>query len=290
MSELAKSAREAMKAKASRMGGGNDAGSVDASGWEPPKAMNADVKTGMRPISRRQFASGGSVDGEASVGRADKKPRTGNKTVADFVNRDVRAANEDRPGKKHVGGFATGGEVPKTRFEMSGGTSMARKASGLKTGGRAKKAIGGDLSYLSPALMLANSLRGDKDKDKASGLGGILGKKGGGSVSDGAAEGMRPKGGRLARKSGGKTGKTNINIIIGQPKEPEMAPPMPKPPMPMPPMAPPPGIGAPPPMGAGAPPMPPPMARKRGGRTNYDAGAGSGLGRLEKTASYGKNA
>ena len=119
----------------------------------------------------------------------------------------------------------------------------------------------------------------------------------------------RKKGGRAERKSGGRTkGKTNIVISInaGKPQDQQQAmmPKMPTPsPMPVPPIAPPPmGAGAPPPMPmpmpppgpppglAGAPPHGgmPPMPRKRGGRAyksykDMDAGALSGMGRLEKT-------
>lgn len=116
----------------------------------------------------------------------------------------------------------------------------------------------------------------------------------------------RKKGGRAERKSGGRTkGKTNIVISInaGKPDDQQaMMPKMPTPsPMPVPPIAPPGmGAGAPPPMpmpmpppggpppGLGGPPGMPPMPRKRGGRAyrsykDMDAGALSGMGRLEKT-------
>ena len=148
-------------------------------------------------------------------------------------------------------------------------------------------------------------------------LGRTLGFKKGGKVMEGNyTGGIRPTGGRIAKKTGGRAkGKTNIIISInpgaGAAQQQGMMPPGNLPPgagarpgapaMPVP-VAAPPGAGAPPPMpmpvpvpmpmgaGAGGPPMPPPgaMPRKAGGRAyrsykDMDAGAGSGLGRLEKT-------
>ena len=125
--------------------------------------------------------------------------------------------------------------------------------------------------------------------------------------------GTRPTGGRMARKSGGRAkGKTHIHINInagekhpdGMPPPMAIPGPMPRPPMPiappmaggagMPPMGPPPGLmgGAPPPGLGVPPPAMGPLARKSGGRAGHgvyrtykdmDAGAGGGLGRLEKT-------
>jgi hypothetical protein len=116
---------------------------------------------------------------------------------------------------------------------------------------------------------------------------------------------MKKSGGRTARKSGGRTkGKTNIHININTAPKPEeklpMLPPgmMQNKPMPVPPppaAMPPAGMGAPPagggiPPGLGVPPaaMGPMMGRKAGGRVyrsykDMDAGAGGGLGRLEKS-------
>ena len=48
MSEMAKAARAAMKAKAKRLGSGEPHEKVDASSWSPPEMLNAGAKTGMQ--------------------------------------------------------------------------------------------------------------------------------------------------------------------------------------------------------------------------------------------------
>jgi len=114
MSEMAKSARKALKSKAERLVA-DPQKKVDSSTWTPPEPLNADVKTGMRPVSRRAFKSGGKVTGEANAARADKAPRA---YANAKVNRNVKDANEEREGVKHIGGMKSGGRAGK----LSGGT------------------------------------------------------------------------------------------------------------------------------------------------------------------------
>lgn len=122
MYQMAKKGREALKSKARRLASEKDS-KVDSSDWSPAEPLNAEVKTGMRPVSRRTFKTGGKVMGEAAAPRADRKPRkAGGKAeekseAAEYAkaktNRDVKAANEERPGIKHVGALKTGGRAKK---------------------------------------------------------------------------------------------------------------------------------------------------------------------------------
>lgn len=113
MSDMAKEARAAMKAKASRLTTADPHQKVDSSTWTPPEPLNAEVKTGLRPISRRAFKSGGKVAGAKAKMNLGKSTRTGNKPITpnNIANKDVKAANEDRMGLKHVGGLKTGGKA-----------------------------------------------------------------------------------------------------------------------------------------------------------------------------------
>lgn len=128
MSDLAKKAREAMKAKAKRLGSDRPLQKVDSSTFVPPELLNADVKTGLRPVSRRAYKSGGKVEGACGPTRADRKARKNGGEATSYanakINRNVKDANELREGKKHVGGLKRGGRAGK---EEGGGLYEGNK-------------------------------------------------------------------------------------------------------------------------------------------------------------------
>jgi len=282
MSTTSEKAREAAKSKVERLTRADPLKAVDASGYRPEGAMDADVQTGPRPVSRRQFRRGGSVEGAKAIMRADRKPRaSGGRTKIDggLINEDVKEANQEREGLKHVGG--------------------------MKRGGRTGKLGGGPLMQATGSPSLPPTTIGRKEGGKVHASGCECAKCGGGRVekAKGGAiyGGTRPVAGRLARKGGGRTKKgTNVNIIITQPGG--MARPMPPPAMAAPPTGGPVGLhqGVPPPPPPGASPAAAmPMPRKSGGRAvdggklakpgpyPIESGGGGGLGRLEKAKAYG---
>ena len=321
MSEMAKEARAKARDKAERLTR-SSTGDVDASGWREPLGELGTVQTGPRPVSRQNFKSGGKVAGLAGAMRADRKPRKagGRALVDDFQNRDVKEANESREGQKHIGGMARGGHVTGCKCDKCSGGRVGRKAGGGnwiagavgKHPGALHKEMGVPQGEKIPAKKLnAAAAKGGKEGERArlaKTLKGLPHKAAGGSL-DGKIQGMRPQGGRLARKEGGKAKKgMNVNIIIAPnpPSGGAMPPPGALPPpgggpglgmhQGAPPPMPPPGVGGPPPPGA----PPPMMPRARGGRTSHmlakpgayplENASGGGLGRLEKIKAYGKNA
>jgi len=88
----------------------------------------------MRPISKRQFKRGGKVHGEESMhhaGRAKRKDG-GSLTADKLSNRDIKEANREREGgKDHLGGLKTGGRAKR----MMGGPLGANVMPGLPPGG-----------------------------------------------------------------------------------------------------------------------------------------------------------
>lgn len=114
MSSMAKKAREAMKNKAKALSSTTDPHQkVDSSTWSPAEPLNADIQTGMRPVSRQARKHGGKVTGKKAPVNMGKKARaSGGKAIADaIVNRNVKDANAERAGIKHAGGMKKGGRL-----------------------------------------------------------------------------------------------------------------------------------------------------------------------------------
>jgi len=131
MSDMAKKARAAMKAKAKSLTADRPLERVDSSTFTPPELLNADVKTGMRPLSRRAYKSGGKVEGAKAPANMGKSVRSGNKpaTADSLVNRNVKDANQDREGFKHIGGLKAGGRAKKMiGGPMTGANAMMQRA------------------------------------------------------------------------------------------------------------------------------------------------------------------
>ena len=210
MYEMAKKAREAMRGKAKRLSGEKDQ-KVDSSNWTPSDPLDANVKTGMRPISPRAYKKGGKVMGEAAECHAGRKPRKsgGRAITADsLINRDQKEANESREGKKHIGGMKKGGRAGKAMGGMPtaglhGSTDPAAlikavtgPTMGFKKGGRSGKAGGGEMSAADEARAAAAAAAAAKQR-----------------AEDARTQGEREdprnqkRGGRTNRKSGG-----NVNF------------------------------------------------------------------------------
>jgi hypothetical protein len=210
MSEMSKKARAAMRNKAKSLSATKEQ-KVDSSDWSPAEPLNADVKTGMRPVSRRAYKKGGKVMGAKPMHRADRMPRKkGGKVESEKaeakeyalakVNRNVKEANEEREGIKHVGGMKKGGRTGKNNGGSKSGFSTQKDASETpsaadqermrqemerqrqqareegagvrKSGGRAKKMDGGMLAGLAGGIvpgLAASAMKKDKDEKKSGG-------------------------------------------------------------------------------------------------------------------------
>jgi len=237
MSELSRQARRAMRAKIHRITKG-ESGKVDASDYGPEEVLNANVKTGMRPISRRAYKKGGKVvasEGKDAVKHAGKKARSKPKhlTVDALVNRNYKDANEAREGVKHVGGLKTGGRANKNTggpLDAMGGDLYGMKnnpnpkrATALKKGGRAKKFFGGAMGGGDMGGGAMGLSYGDAQNTSLPGSavmgGGYGGGYGGGQYASLPGSGnVFKSGGRAKKQSGGgfqldptKSGNAKIN-------------------------------------------------------------------------------
>jgi hypothetical protein len=225
-----------MRAKIHRLTSAGS-GKVDASDYGPEQVLNSEAKTGMRPISRRAYKKGGKVvasSGADAPQNAGKKPRSGNKhlTVDALVNRNLKDANEDREGKKHIGGLKNGGrakafegsakdEKQDKKLAKKYGMSMEswekskmddkhdsqKSMKGLKEGGRTGKKLGGILKDATKygALGLGIGALAGGNPGAAGALGGLaglgahfLGKKKDGAAPAPAVAGKKEGGGLYA--------------------------------------------------------------------------------------------
>ena len=234
MSEAAKEARRKMQEKAKRLTTASNE-KVDASDFDGYPDLEANVATGVRPLSRRQFRKGGKVvakvegvDAKHHMGRKPRKGGGSALTSDSLINRDVREANEKRDGIKHDGGFKRGGRTKRDsggpinddmgvkNFGVSGSgwdDKPSRNAPPIPKGG-----------YNDPYEKTPPKLTAQQQADMGRKAGGrakhsdeaedralvkkmvrkesLTGKREGGAL-DGVLQGTRPTGGRLARKDGG---------------------------------------------------------------------------------------
>jgi len=227
MSDMAKQARAAMKAKAQRLTADRPLERVDSSTFTPPEMLKADVKTGMRPISRRAYKSGGKVEGSKAVANMGKSVRTGNKpiTADSLVNKNMKEANEEREGYKHIGGLKSGGRAKKmVGGPMAGAAKMMQraqavgdvpgatmnfvglkkgslsplKATGMKKGGKTE----GHEDIAADKALIKKMVKSEARTGKmGGGLAGLLGGVGAGIAADEMSHDKDEK------KSGGRTGK-----------------------------------------------------------------------------------
>lgn len=253
MSELAKKARSAMRDKISRLMRTDPKSKVDGSSYVPPEPLDAGVKTGLRPVSRRQFKKGGKVvmmEGKPVKFRADRKARkNGGSTPAtpdNIINRDVKEANEKREGKKHIGGMKKGGAakhedvkmdkalIKKMVHKHEAAKHPGKPMTKLKHGGYAHKAAGGyqtggnptpppappqmpeDVANDYNAWKISQEVKKEAAASKGPPTRNSPAKKNRGGALDGTLQGTRPTGGRLARKSGGRNNKKSgkMNVNI----------------------------------------------------------------------------
>ena len=129
--EMLEHVRAAKKSMKDKIAGymSKKAGPVSADGMTE-RVLDSDVQTGARPISRTAYKRGGKVamkaEGKDAKHHAGRKGRkSGGKapsTPVSLINRDVKEANEEREGRKHIGGFKRGGAIKRKHRDFGGET------------------------------------------------------------------------------------------------------------------------------------------------------------------------
>jgi hypothetical protein len=174
--------RAQMREKAERLGGGEDAGKIDASDFTPAEKLYAGVKTGMRPVSRQARRDGGAVHGAHAAATPGRAPRrSGGGFGESFVNRDQKEADEGREGHYPNGGMKHGGRTHRAEggyLPRQGGPSETRALKG-KTASSAVETSG------RPAA---------EDGRQGRAAGGRIAKQGGGPLATPLAAGMGGQG------------------------------------------------------------------------------------------------
>lgn len=170
MSKMAKQAREAMKKKAAAMAAEKPVGKVDSSTFKAYPNLDADKQTGAKPRPRA-FKSGGKVEGKEAKMRADKMQRKGKLSggaLADYIKKSAKNMRENAEDSgRYSESYERSGDMDfanasekankKQYNRLAGIKKAADKLTGKakinasdrddrKTGGRVKKANGGDFT------------------------------------------------------------------------------------------------------------------------------------------------
>ena len=213
-----KGLRDRAAAKAKRLAN-NSPGKVDASSWTPDSTpVSSDNQTGMKPISRRAFKRGGkvaSMEGSKAKANMGRKPRKGGgMTVDDYVNRDMKMAN-DKLGNTNVGAMKKGGKVhddvveDKKLIKSMIRSSAMKKADGGQTVNRAGKGdYAGDYpsdmnAEMAAKIRAAQAAQDKKEKQWENTT--AVGKKSGGKVHPKSCGCKMCSGGRTKKAGGGST-------------------------------------------------------------------------------------
>jgi len=239
MHEYLKAARDGAAKRLKEIQSGDPHEKVDASSWTPPEQEGTTAKTGMRPVSKRAYKSGGKVQGHHAKKRHDRMARKSGGKAGDampmvdrFINRDLKKANDLRDGEKHVGALRRGGKAycggGRTKKNVGGGMPygegdsgipvgsgrgyLARQAGiGLKHGGKAKhKAIGGAMNLQPGPVGLAGA-RPPVPGAPGMGMGPSIPVRGGRRpIVPIPGQGTAPGSAPMMRKSGGKAGHPDV--------------------------------------------------------------------------------